>query len=151
MRSKSARPSRGSSTVVPSAPRTRQPGERLGRERIDGVERAGQVRGEHREVVVRLRDRQPREGSLVGRGPLGQQRGLAGPGRARDEDDRRPGAEPIDERGPGDEAGPDLGDPQLGVERGERAQAPARACARADAAERVGDACSPAARVLPGC
>ena len=128
VRSKSARPSRGNNTVVPSAPRTLSPASASGARGFDGVERAGQVRREHREVVVGLRHGEPSEGSLVRRGPLGQERGLAGPHRTRDEDDRRSGAELIDQRGAGDEAGPDLRDPELGVEGCERAQGLIRAC-----------------------
>ena len=60
---------------------TRQRLEHLGRDRLDAVNRGRDVSQEHHRVVVSAVERDPREGTRIGLGPLRKQRRLAVTGR----------------------------------------------------------------------
>ena len=82
--------------------RASRPGKRLediGRQRLDPVQRSRDVAQEHHGVVVGGVERDPRERTRIGLGPVGQQRRLAVPGgrdHGHDRRARRP--QPLDQR-----------------------------------------------------
>ena len=71
-------------------------------ERLDAVDRRGNVLEQDDRVVIALVDRDPGERSGIARRPLGEKRRLAVAGRRRDEHERERarGPQPVDERRP---------------------------------------------------
>ena len=60
-------------------------------DRLDPIDRGRKVREEDARVVVEVVEGEPRDGSVLARGPLGEDDGLAVSGRRDDGDDRGPG------------------------------------------------------------
>jgi hypothetical protein len=103
-------------------------------ERLDPVERGGEVGEQHDRVVVAVVGRHPARPRPVELGPLGQERGLAVAGRRhhRDHGRRAVGHQPPEQRGARHDARPGRRRPELGLqqpERGRRPPARARAAA----------------------
>jgi hypothetical protein len=75
-------------------------------EGLDAIERGGDAPEEHARVIITRCERHPGERPLVSPSPLAHERRLSVPGGGGDRDDGRCScsAEPVDERGPGNDA-----------------------------------------------
>ena len=109
--------------------RARQRVEHLGRDRLDAVDRGRDVAQEHHGVVVSAVERDPRERTRIGLGPLREQRRLAVPG-GRDHGRERHGrrAQPRDHVRLRHGAGPGRRRSELDLRRG-RKELPRRSIA----------------------